>query len=236
MKKKRKFLLKSIGGLFLIKILFFSTFYLSSCNKEQSNQSTFELTLEQKIACQNFVSTLKKESSKIKEFVSRHETEINELRKNEKQNIRTTSRTNISIEDSLNFILLPSTRNAQKVILAFGATEQDIIDSLGSLNDSRQITAAFALLRGPWDNLTFDSSMVKNTIFKEFFGASASAAPKWLECVGEALGLTFFQNISTLFAEGGERAAKKILGEVVKRYLGPAAVVGVVATYLWCMW
>ncbi len=78
--------------------------------------------------------------------------------------------------------------------------------------------------------------LVKNIKFEDFFGVSANAAPKWLECIGEALGLNFFRNLSTVFAEGGERAAKKILGEVVKRYLGPAAVVGVVATYLWCMW
>lgn len=231
MKNKSLFLIKSICGIFLIKVLFFSTFYLASCNKEQTKIDL--VTEEQKKACQEFVSTLKRESLTIKEFISRHKIELNEMRNSNKLLLQN-QRTNISLEDSINFILLPSTKNATKVILAFGGTEQDIIDTLGGITDSRQITVAFALLKG--SNVQIDPELVRNININEFFGTSAMAAPKWLECVGEALGLNFFQSISTLFEQGGQAGVRKLLGEVVKRYLGPAAVIGVVATYLWCMW
>lgn len=216
-------------ALLALKILFFAVFFsASSCNKESKPNK--QLTDEQENAIRNFGQTLKSQRTEILSFIERHKDEIEALNNSYLNN---TPIADISLEDSINFILNPSTKNATIVLNAFGATNQDIIDSLGSITDSRQVTAAFVVLG---DENLIEPVLLSNNLMMSFFGTTAYAKPKWLECIGVALGLETFNSLRHIFESGGQQGAKKILKEVAKRFLGPGAVLTVIGTYLWCMW
>jgi hypothetical protein len=232
MKKRASFVVKGIVSLIVLKISIFCIFLvISSCSKEKSKD--LELTEQQKIALASFGKTLKDQRKDFIDFFKRHETEILELKNREETHINA-PQTTISIEDSLAFILSPSTKRAKDIIIAFGATEQDIIDSLGSLTDDRQITAAMSIL-SRYENAV-DPGLVKAAVFQSLFINSASAKPKWVECLIEALGINVFNSVQSLFADGVAQGVKKVLGEVAKRYFGPAGIACVLFSYAWCMW
>lgn len=232
MKKGLKYAAKGIIGILCFKVLtVIILFTISSCKKDNKKE---EISESQKKSLLAFTNQIKSNSENIKGFYNRHKTEIEALKNKELSNVLQNGR-DISIADSIDFILYPTVTKATNILIEFGATNQDIIDSLGSLTDSRQITAAMAILQRNENYLTPLEISFSNE-FQSLFLNQANAKPKWIECLGEALGLTFFANVSHLFQNGVQGGIKKILGEVAKRYLGPASVIGVVATYAWCMW
>ena len=230
--KKIKILLKGTAGLLLIKLsIFISFFIFNACTKEKVISKKEGLNESQKQALNEFSKSIADCSKEVASFVKRNRLFF----ENGSQNSRSNTLDSLRLVDSLNFLLLPSTRNATKVLLHFDCTEQDIIDSLGSITDSRQIQAAFAILGHYGDSTITPINFAANDVLLELFVNRASAREKWFDCALEALGVNLFGNLREIMEAGGEKAAKQILGKIARRFLGPWGVALMIGEFAWCM-
>lgn len=215
---------KFAKGMFAILLIKFVLIGFTTLNQACSIEPELNEKEAQKIALINFENLVNKTTPKLQLLIQN--LEFKDLAPSSKSS---NTLTNALIIQELE----PLIEGTKIMFQNFGINHTDFEREFGNSSDPKIVLAGLAFLAAH-NSSTREMSMNLSNLFVSKVYATESK-DKTLDCAVEALGLNIFDAIRELGESGARMAAKSILKNVAKKFLGPIGIAITVAEFGWCM-